>query len=54
MTLITHSGLSGKPVEIHDVTRVWFDDGRVWYCKEGVDMRLPYSYRLIEIRGNKI
>jgi hypothetical protein len=50
MTLITFSGLSGTPVEIHEVSRVWFEDGRTWYCKEGVDCRLSYSYKLIEIR----
>ena len=42
-------GFSSSPVKIHGVSRIWFEDGRVWYCKDGTDTRLPYTYRLLEI-----
>lgn len=42
-------GCANSPVKIHGVSRIWFEDGRVWYCKDGTDTRLPYTYRLLEI-----
>lgn len=42
-------GYSSSPVKIHGVSRVWFEDGWIWYCKEGTDTRLPTHYRLLEI-----
>ena len=49
MTLKCKSGMTGNIVYIHTVSRVWFEDGRVWYTKEGSDQRLGYNYQLLEI-----
>ena len=52
MTLKVKSGMTGNVIPIHNVDRVWFEDGRTWYERDGVACRMPYEYRLLEVTND--
>ena len=54
MTLKVKSGVTRNVIEVHRVSRVWFEDGRVWYIQDGSSARFPYGYQLLEIYDRTI